>query len=115
MEILKCSNAKISSLKGIENMVNMTDLDVSNNSISNLYYLSNLFDKGNIKLNSLNLANNLLENNESMIIDGNVKTINNVEIIKKLYNAGLRNIDISGNNFMDTSEIKSLKWNSYKE
>ncbi len=115
MEILKCSNAKISSLKGIENMVNMTDLDVSNNSISNLYYLSNLFDKGNIKLNSLNLANNLLENNAIMIIDGNVKTINNVEIIKKLYNAGLRNIDISGNNFMDTSEIKSLKWNSYKE
>ena len=115
MEILKCSNAKISSLKGIENMVNMTDLDVSNNSISNLYYLSNLFDKGNIKLNSLNLTNNLLENNAIMIIDGNVKTINNVEIIKKLYNAGLRNIDISGNNFMDTSEIKSLKWNSYKE
>ena len=96
-------------------MNNMTDLNVSNNSISNLYYLSKLLEKGNIKLNNLNLANNLLENNSNISIDGATLNINNIEIIKDLYKSGLRNIDISGNNFSDTSEIKSLKWNSYKE
>lgn len=115
MQTLECSNAKISSLKGIENMNNMTDLNVSNNSISNLYYLSKLLEKGNIKLNNLNLANNLLENNSNISIDGATLNINNIEIIENLYKAGLRNIDISGNNFSDTSKIKSLKWNSYKE
>ena len=115
MQTLECSNAKLSSLKGIENMNNMTDLNVSNNSISNLYYLSKLLEKGNIKLNNLNLANNLLENNSNISIDGATLNINNIEIIKNLYKSGLRNIDISGNNFSDTSEIKSLKWNSYKE
>ena len=96
-------------------MNNMTDLNVSNNSISNLYYLSKLLEKGNIKLNNLNLANNLLENNSNISIDGATLNINNIEIIENLYKAGLRNIDISGNNFSDTSKIKSLKWNSYKE
>ena len=115
MQNLECSNAKLSNLKGIENMNNMTDLNVSNNSISNLYYLSKLLEKGNIKLNNLNLANNLLENNSNISIDGATLNINNIEIIENLYKAGLRNIDISGNNFSDTSKIKSLKWNSYKE
>ena len=115
MQTLECSNAKLSNLKGIENMNNMTDLNVSNNSISNLYYLSKLLEKGNIKLNNLNLANNLLENNSNISIDGATLNINNIEIIENLYKAGLRNIDISGNNFSDTSKIKSLKWNSYKE
>ena len=81
MQTLECSNAKISSLKGIENMNNMTDLNVSNNSISNLYYLSKLLEKGNIKLNNLNLANNLLENNSNISIDGATLNINNIEII----------------------------------
>ena len=115
MERLECSNSKLSSLNGIENMVNLNTLDVSDNSISDLYYLSKLLEKGNINLNTLNLANNILENNSNVLIDGKIANVNNIEVIKKLYKAGLRNIDISGNNFSDTSEIKSLKWDSYKE
>ena len=67
-----------------------------------------------MKLKTLNISNNVLENNTTISINGENINVNNIEIIKELYNAGLRNIDISGNNFSDTSEIKNLKWDSYK-
>ncbi len=112
---IEAQNAKISSLDGIQNLVNLTNLDVSGNSISNLYYLSELVKKGELKLKTLNISNNVLENNTTISNNGKNINVNNIEIIKKLYEAGLRNIDISGNNFSDTSEIKNLKWDSYKE
>ena len=112
---IESQNTKISSLQGVENLVNLTNLNVSGNSISNLYYLSKLAEKGILKLTTLNIADNLLENNTVISVDGQNINVNNIEIIKSLYDAGLRNIDISGNNFSDTSEIKNLNWDSYKE
>ena len=112
---IESQNTKLSSLQGVENLVNLTNLNVSGNSISNLYYLSKLAEKGILKLTTLNIADNLLENNTVISVDGQNINVNNIEIIKSLYDAGLRNIDISGNNFSDTSEIKNLNWDSYKE
>ena len=41
--------------------------------------------------------------------------VDNIEIIKELNKLGLKKINISGNNFSDTSAIKNLKWDSYIE
>ena len=109
------ANSKLSNLKGVEELVNLEKLDVSGNSISNLYSLSELAKKNNIKLNDLDLSNNLLENNAIISKDGVTINVDNIEIIKELNKLGLKKINISGNNFSDTSAIKSLKWDSYIE
>ena len=130
---LDLSNCKINTLDGIENLINLEKLNLSNNRISNIGFLKNMKKlSGNIYLNDnnivdlsdlektinngkisytyLNLNNNLLQTTS---INGH----NNVETLKKLYNAGLRNLEIKGNNFTkgSTNELKNLKWNSYKE
>ena len=109
------ANSKLSNLNGVEELVNLEKLDVSGNSISNLYSLSELAKKNNIKLNDLDLSNNLLENNAIISKDGVTINVDNIEIIKELNKLGLKKINISGNNFSDTSAIKNLKWDSYIE
>ena len=130
---LKLYDCKIGKIEGIDNLVNVETLNLSNNKISNISFLENMkklsdsiYLKGNnisdisslegtvlngkISYNYLNLNDNIIQTTS---INGN----NNVETLKKLYNAGLRDLDISGNNFTtgSTDELKSLKWNSYKE
>ena len=77
--------------------------------------MSELAKKNNIKLNDLDLSNNLLENNAIISKDGVTINVDNIEIIKELNKLGLKKINISGNNFSDTSAIKNLKWDSYIE
>ena len=130
---LKLYNCKIGRIEGINNLVNIETLNLSNNKISDISFLKNMKKlSGNVYLNDnnivdlsdlektihdgrisytyLNLNNNILQTTS---INGN----NNVNTLKKLYNAGLRDLEISGNNFTagTTDELKNLKWNSYKE
>ena len=63
----------------------------------------------------LYLNNNTLENYTTQNINGQVSSINNIEILKKLHEAGLKKLNIAGNNFQDTSELKKLTWTSYTE
>ena len=107
---LNLSNNKISSIESLKNKKNIQSLNLAGNNISNLSTLETLIENGKIKFTELNISNNLLQANT---VDGN----NNIETLKTLYNAGLRTLDISKNNFPagSTDELKSLKWNSYKE
>ena len=130
---INLSNCKINTLDGIENLVNIESLNLSNNRISDISFLKNMKKlSGSVYLNDnnindlkdlentiyngkvsytyLNLNNNILQTTS---INGN----NNINTLKKLYNAGLRNLETKGNNFTagSTDELKSLKWDFYKE
>ena len=107
---LNLSNNNIASIESLKNKKNIQSLNLAGNNISNLSTLETLIENGKIKFTELDISNNLLQANT---VDGN----NNVETLKKLYNAGLRNLNISKNNFPtgSTDELKSLKWNYYKE
>ena len=109
LKIIDLSNNNIAELMSFGKLNNLESLTLNNNNISNLSNLDSLIGNRS-NLNKLFLSNNILQTNA---IDGH----NNVETLKKLYNAGLRTLDISGNNFTagSTDELKSLKWTSYKE
>ena len=70
-------------------------LELSNNSINDIYPLRNLVQNGRTCITSLDLRNNLLENNNSSGQD-------NVEVLKLFKDAGAQ-IEYSGNNFSDIS------------
>ena len=91
-------------------MKNLTKLNLNDNNISDVAPLIGMIENNKIKFNTLNLSNNLLQ---TVTVEGK----NNIEALKTLYDAGLRNLDISGNNFTagSTDELKSLQWTSYKE
>ena len=110
LNLLKIMNNKVSDIIAISNLKKLENLDLSNNNINNLVYLENLIENGRTNLQYLNLEDNIIQ---TTTLNGH----NNVETLKKLYNAGLRTLDISGNNFTagTTDELKSLKWTSYKE
>lgn len=102
------NNCSIVSLQGVEKLVNLKTLELSNNSIVNLYYLDKLriaIGGGTLKLTNLNLASNLLVNSDVIIVDGAYTPVNNIAIINSLYDKGLHNIDISGNNTLDKSSF----------
>ena len=88
----------------------MKEIKLRENNIINLKPLENLISNGKTNCVLLELSNNIIQ---TTTLNGH----NNIETLKKLYNAGLRNLDISGNNFTagSTDELKSLKWTSYKE
>ena len=103
-------NNQISDISVLSNLKNLTKLNLNDNNISDVAPLIGMIENNKIKFNTLNLSNNLLQ---TVTVDGK----NNIEALKTLYNAGLRNLDISGNNFTagSTDELKSFKWTSYKE
>ena len=86
-----------------------------NNSITNLRALEGLIVDGKTNLRTLYLNNNSLENYTTENVDGNVISVDNISILKNLNSAGLTTLNISGNNFQDTSSLKSLTWSSYTE
>ena len=105
------NNNKITDITSIRESKNLVKLNLNSNNITDISALEGLIDEnGKTKLQVLMLSDNLLQ---TVSINGH----NNVETLKKLYNAGLRNLDISGNNFTagSTDELKKLKWTSYKE
>ena len=105
------NNNKITDITSIKESKNLVKLNLNSNNITDISALEGLIDEnGKTKLQVLMLSDNLLQ---TVSINGH----NNVETLKKLYNAGLRTLDISGNNFTagSTDELKSLKWTSYKE
>ena len=105
----------ISDLSALSNLNNLTYLHLYANGISNLKPLESLIVNGKTNLQTLYLHNNTLENYTTQNINGQVSSINNIEILKKLNDAGLKNVNIAGNNFQDTSELKKLTWTSYTE
>lgn len=103
LEYLTINNNNIGSLNSISTLSSLILLNVSNNSISDLTPLANLRN-----LQTLNLANNSLENYYF--------TTNNIDILVNLNKAKLNSLNISGNNFSDTSGLTKLKWkNGYSE
>ena len=107
---LNLNNNKVSSISAIANLKNLTSLTLNNNNISDLSPLESLIEDGKIKFTSLNLSNNLLQ---TTTVSGH----SNVDTLVKLYDAGLRTLNISGNNFTpgSTDSLKSLGWTSYTE
>ena len=130
---LNLYNCKIGRIEGINNLVNVENLNLSNNKISDIAFLKNMKKlSNNVYLNGNNISDissledtllngkisyNYLDLNDNIIQTTSINGNNNVETLKKLYNAGLRQLNISGNNFTagTTDELKSLKWNYYKE
>ena len=105
----------ISDLSALSNLNNLTYLHLYANGISNLKPLESLIVNGKTNLQTLYLNNNTLENYTTQNINGQVSSINNIEILKKLHDAGLKRLNITENNFQDTSELKKLTWTSYTE
>ena len=89
MEKLESVNLKgnsITSLKGIENLINLKSLDISNNSLYDTFSYQ----------------------------DGS--KVNNIDIIKQLNkNGSLNELHIGGNEIQNLQEIQNLKWTVYKE
>ena len=101
---------KISNISVLSNLKNLTSLTLKNNNISDLSPLESLIENGKIKFTSLDLSNNVLQ---TTTVGGH----NNVDTLIKLYDAGLRTLNISGNNFTpgSTDSLKNLGWTSYTE
>ena len=110
---LRLHNNSISDISALSNLKNLSVLYLYNNAISNLKPLENLIENSKTKLSELYLNGNTLENTVLQNLNGSVVLINNIEILKKLNNAGLTTLNISGNIFQDTSELKKLQWASY--
>ena len=110
LETLELSNNKISDISELSTLKNLKKITLSQNTISDISPLANIVENGKIKFGNLDLSQNSLQ---TITISGK----SNIEILKILYDAGLRTLDISGNNFTSgsTDELKSLNWTSYKE
>ena len=111
---INANNNKISSLDGVQNLVNLETLNVGNNSISDLYWLGELAKNNDIKLKTLDLSDNSLENNITVSIDSNGDGekesvyVDNLSIIEELYNKGCTNINLKNNRNLDTSKLSKL-------
>ncbi len=110
LETINLYNNKISSISALSNLKNISTLTLNDNNISDLSPLESLIENGKIKFTSLNLSNNLLQ---TTTVGGH----NNIDTLTKLFNAGLRTLNISGNNFTpgSTDSLKNLGWTSYTE
>ena len=110
MTYLTLNKCKITDISSLENLKQIVNLDLSENNISNLKPLEKIITNGKTTCSSLILSNNIIQ---TTAFDGH----NNIEILENLYKAGLRKLDVSGNNFTSgsTDKLKSLKWTSYKE
>ena len=100
----------ISNITFTSNLKNIISLNLNDNNVTDLSPLENIIENGKIKFTSLDLSNNLLQ---TTTVSGH----NNIETLTKLYNAGLRTLNISGNNFTpgSTDSLKNLGWTSYTE
>ena len=107
---LTLNNNKVSNISALSNLKKLTTLTLNDNNISDISQLENLIENGKIKFTNLNLSNNLLQ---TTTVGGH----NNVDTLTKLFNAGLRSLNISGNNFTpgSTDSLKNLGWTSYIE
>ena len=105
----------ISNLNAISNLKNLQTLNLVSNSITNLRALEGLIVNGKTNLRELYLGNNSIENYTTENVDGEVISVDNVVILRNLNSAGLITLNISGNNFQDTSSLRSLNWKSYTE
>ena len=107
---LSLCNNKISNISALSNLKNLTSLTLNDNNITDLSPLESLIENGKIKFTSLDLSNNVLQ---TTTVGGH----NNVDTLIKLYDAGLRTLNISGNNFTpgSTDSLKNLGWTSYTE
>lgn len=110
LNYLNISNNKISDILAISNLKKLAYLSLTSNSINDLNPLENSIENGKISLQKLYLNNIIIQ---ITTVSGN----NNIQILKNLYKAELRTLDISKNNFTagSTDELKNLKWTSYKE
>ena len=104
----------ISDITALSNLKNLSYVMLNENCISNLKPLEKLIENEN-NLQTLYLNNNNLENYVTQNVNGQVILIDNIEILKKMNKAGLKELNISGNSFQDTSELKKLQWNSYND
>ncbi len=105
----------ISNFNAISNLKNLQTLNLGSNSITNLRALEGLIVNGKTNLRTLYVNNNSLENYTTENVDGSVISVDNISILKNLNSAGLTTLNISGNNFQDTSSLKSLTWSNYTE
>ena len=112
---LNLNGNNISNLNALSNLKNLQILGITDNSITNLRALEGLIVNGKTNLRELYLSNNSLENYTTENVDGNVISVDNISILKNLNSAGLTTLNISGNNFQDTSSLKNLTWSSYTE
>ena len=101
---------KISDLKFLTNLNDLKEINLQENNITNLEPLESLILNGKSNCTIINLSNNIIQ---TTTLNGH----NNINTLKKLYDAGLRTLDISGNNFTagSTDELRKLNWTSYKE
>ena len=98
---LNLAGNNISDLTPLSNLKNITTLGLKNNAISDLSPLLGLIgDDGKLKFTTLDLSKNSLEGYIS-------PTNNNVETLRKLHDAGLTKITITGNNF-STNDLNTL-------
>ena len=100
----------IQSLNGLESLNNLTTLTLNNNNISNLKQLENLTN-----LAYLDLENNTISDTSTYTdTDGNVKTVNNLNILANLNknrNGKLEYLYLKGNdNIVNWSPLTSLTW-----
>ena len=90
LEFLQCSDNKIDSLNGIENLINLTDLFIGNNLLTSLNGIEKL-----TKLENLSISNNLLTTLSSL---KGIEKLFNLEylegsgIINDCYKSGILNI-----------------------
>lgn len=105
---LKCSSQNISSLDGLEEASSLIYLDLSNNNISNLKYISKLSN-----LNTLKLSNNNIKStsgidslNMLMYLDLSNNDISNISSIENLEH--LKSLNLSNNNVSSISSIENL-------
>ena len=107
---INITNNKISDISYISNKKDLSELYCSGNNITDVSSLENLIVNGKTKLTSLSLNNNLLQ---TTTLTGH----NNVDTLVKLHDAGLKSLNISGNNFTvgTTDKLKNLSWTSYTE
>ncbi len=100
----------ISDITFISGLKKIISLNLKNNNITDLRPLENIIENGKIKFTSLDLSNNVLQ---TTTVGGH----NNIDTLTKLFDAGLRSLNISGNNFTpgSTDSLKNLGWTSYTE
>ena len=100
----------VESLKGIENLVNLTSLTIKKNNLTNVKGIENLKNLVSLNLEENCLYDTFSENNEN----GTLVTYNNLNLIAGLHtkNGGsLENIYLNGNSgITDFSILSKLSW-----
>jgi hypothetical protein len=96
-------STSISDITGLSNNIGLTSLELHDNLISDLSELDKLIENcgGTVGFTSIDLSNNSLDFTSA---SGN----DNVQTILNLYNAGCKNINISGNKLAESSKLQGI-------